>query len=189
MFIYYPIHIANITRVRKHTRCCLNQSPEYQTQGSLFVRRILLFQMLKGQYSIIHIYVNTSIRKSNATRVPMALVRRNGGALSYNRSIHFKCLWSLSDQNLQKGKCLTNDIFRFERMNMCRSFVALTRRAFVQTFILPSSNAEKQHCTQRSEGPFVFCLTRHDLTYSPHIFSFFSKWNTVFHFRSLLKIA
>lgn len=82
----------------------------------------------------------------------------------------FKWLWSLSDQNLQKGKCLTNDIFRFERMNMCRSFVALTRRAFVQTFIFPSSNAKKQHNTQRSEGPFVFCLTRHELTYSPNIF-------------------
>lgn len=86
----------------------------------------------------------TSIKELNVVQVPMTLFRRNSAP--YTDPFIFEWLWSLPDQNFQKRKCLTNYMYHFERLSMSCSFVALTRRAFVQTPILPFfSNTEKQH--------------------------------------------
>lgn len=110
----------------------------------IVVRRIVLLRMRNGS-------------KAPGTHLDNLRKEENSMSLKYwwrsseitaYPTIHpviFEWLWLLPDRNFQKGKRLTNDIFRIQRMIMCRSFIALTRRAFVQTSILPSFTNTKKH--------------------------------------------
>lgn len=113
----------------------------------IVVRRIVLLRMRNdGSKAPAGIHLDNLREEENS--MSLKYWWRSSEITAYP-TIHpfiFEWLWLLPDRNFQKGKCLTNDISRFQRMIMCRSFVALTRHAFVQTSILPSfTNTKKQH--------------------------------------------
>lgn len=170
----WSIFKNGITRITRSVALCLSVKFNF-------------FKCLKA--SVIYIYVNTCIRKSNDIREPIALVRRNGKALSYNRSIHFRVALVVIWPKFSKGKMPLKRHILF----WANEYVPFIYRSNEACFCsnVHSSVLQCQKVTLHTTvwGSICFLLNETRPHLLPPHFLFFSKWNTVFYFRSLLKIT